>query len=186
MPADKYNAYDDAALLKNYKATGDSNWLGILLERYTMLLFGVCMKYLKDQDRARDAVQQIFLKSINELNKYEVTYFKSWLYILAKNHCLLQLRNTRNFVDTDAVADAPAEYNDHQHQEKEKTYHNLEQALELLKPDQKTCITLFYLQKMSYQDISDKTGFTAMQVKSHIQNGKRNLKLLMEQKLNNE
>ena len=177
---------DDSALLQQYKSTGNNAWLGILLERYSMLLFGVCMKYLKDQDAAKDAVQQIFLKSINELNKYDVVYFKSWLYILAKNHCLLQLRNTRYFSEPGDLVQSSDETSRLQHLEKEKTFNRLDEALEALKPEQKLCITLFYLQKLSYQQIADETAFSIMQVKSHIQNGKRNLKILMEQKQDNE
>src|SRR5688572_15955898 len=65
----------------------------MLLQRYTLLLLGVCMKYLKDEEEAKDAVQQIFLKVITELPKYMVDYFKSWLYMVARNHCLMKIRD---------------------------------------------------------------------------------------------
>jgi RNA polymerase sigma factor (sigma-70 family) len=85
----------DQEILKHFYADHDNEWLGALLERYTMLLYGVSMKYLKNPEEARDAVQQIFLKAITELHKYQVSYFSSWLYMIAKNHCLMQLRNRR-------------------------------------------------------------------------------------------
>ena len=50
------------------------------------------MKYLKNEEAAKDAVQQIFLKVIHELQRYQVQFFKSWLYMIARNHCLMQLR----------------------------------------------------------------------------------------------
>ena len=86
MKAEKYNHITDQELLQNYQADHNSQWLGILLQRYTLLLLGVCMKYLKNEDEAKDSVQQIFLKVIQELQKYKVEYFKSWLYMVAKNH----------------------------------------------------------------------------------------------------
>src|SRR6476619_8489897 len=84
---------DDKELLQRFQQDGNNEWLGILLQRYTMLLFGVCMKYLKNEEDAKDSVQQIFLKVINELQKYKVEYFKSWIYMVAKNHCLIKLRD---------------------------------------------------------------------------------------------
>jgi RNA polymerase sigma factor (sigma-70 family) len=89
----KYNHIDDNELLQRFYADHDNEWLGILLQRYTMLLLGVCMKYLKNEEDAKDSVQQVFLKAIHELHKYKVDYFKSWIYMVAKNHCLMKLRD---------------------------------------------------------------------------------------------
>jgi RNA polymerase sigma factor (sigma-70 family) len=162
--------------------------LGILLQRYTLLLFGVCMKYLKNESEAKDGVQQIFLKTIGELQKYRVEYFKSWVYMVAKNHCLMQLRNKQGKYTTEIserlnMADTPETGPDPI--QKEMTLENMNSAIEELNEEQKQCVTLFYLQKQSYQQICDATGFTYMQVKSFIQNGKRNLRILIEEKMNN-
>ncbi len=93
LQPDKYNHISDAEILQRFYNDHDNEWLGILLQRYTLLLYGVCMKYLKNEEEARDSVQQVFLKAINELHKYKVDYFKSWIYMVAKNHCLMQLRD---------------------------------------------------------------------------------------------
>ncbi len=174
----------DAQLLDRYYQDGDQQWLGILLDRYTLLLLGVCMKYLKDENEARDAVQQIFLKVLTEVSKYKIDFFKSWLYMVAKNHCLMRLRNTQGKYYKEVnehLPDAPSE--DRQDViTNERTYDLLEEALKELNEEQRQCVILFYLQKLSYQQITEKTGFTLMQVKSHIQNGKRNLKLLIQKK----
>ena len=97
MRVQKYNHISDAELLENFYKDLDNKWLGILLPRYTLLLLGVCMKYLKNEEDSRDCVQQIFLKVINELHKYKVEYFKSWIYMIAKNHCLMRLRGNKNY-----------------------------------------------------------------------------------------
>jgi RNA polymerase sigma-70 factor (ECF subfamily) len=180
---EKFNHITDAELLQRFYNDGNNEWLGLLLQRYTILLLGVCMKYLKNEEEAKDSVQQVFLKAINELQKYKVDYFKSWIYMVAKNHCLMQLRNKGRYTTgiDDRVMAAQDEITDKNHFiEKDIALNNMAAALLELNKDQQVCITLFYLEKKSYQEIAAHTQFTLMQVKSHIQNGKRNLKLLME------
>lgn len=183
--ATRFNHITDDELLNRFAADGDQHWIGVLLERYTLLLLGVCMKYLKNEQEAKDAVQQIFLKVLTDVSKYKIEHFKSWLYMVAKNHCLMKLRATKGkeskelndkyiaVPDTDKVELV----------ENELTYTLLEQAIEDLIPEQKQCVTLFYLQKRSYQQVSEETGYNLMQVKSYIQNGKRNLRILLERKM---
>lgn len=160
--------------------------MGILLERYTLLLLGVCMKYLKNEEEAKDAVQQVFLKVLTEVSKYKIDYFKSWLYMVAKNHCLMKLRGQQGKYIKELKEDVAIvlqESDKNKLLENEKTYRLLEECLGELNEEQQQCVTLFYLQKRSYQQIAKYTGFSLMQVKSYIQNGKRNLKMLLEIKL---
>jgi RNA polymerase sigma factor (sigma-70 family) len=180
--------FSDKELLQLYYSGQDQKWLGILLERYTLLLLGVCMKYLKDENEARDCVQQVFLKVLVEAPKYKVDYFKSWLYIIAKNHCLMKLRNKGIRSEKELkenITIASEEYRKKEIEAKEFTYQELEKAIEELSEEQKQCVILFYLQKNSYQQITEKTGYSLLQVKSFIQNGKRNLRNILEKKLNN-
>ena len=187
MNEKEFKHISDQDLLEQFNNTKDNHLLGVLLQRYTLLLLGVCMKYLKNEEAAKDAVQQIFLKVIHELQRYPVQYFKSWLYMIARNHCLMQLRrrNEKNVAEfKENIADD--EFPLQEEIEKAKMISLLETSLTELNTDQKTCITLFFLEKKSYQQISEQTGFSLMQVKSYIQNGKRNLKLLVEKKLRNK
>lgn len=186
MKAERYNHITDSVLLDYYTADGNSEWMGILLERYTLLLLGVCMKYLKNEEEAKDCVQQIFLKVLNEAGKYKIDFFKSWLYMVAKNHCLMRLRdmhgkNTKEL--NESIHFATEEEDKLELINNEKTYALLEEAIGELNEEQKQCVTLFYLQKKSYQQITSHTGYSLLQVKSYIQNGKRNLKLLLEKKM---
>ena len=187
MHPDRHNDISDQQLLNNFYSDHNNEWLGILLQRYTLLLLGVCMKYLKDEDEAKDSVQQIFLKVIQELQKYKVDYFKSWLYMVAKNYCLMRLRDRNGKQITeinDRLPIAPGEETDKAAQAKtDYTIELMQDALKELNPEQKQCVTLFYLEKKSYQQVSEETGYNLLQVKSYIQNGKRNLKLLIEKKL---
>ncbi len=153
-----------------------------------MMLFGVSMKYLKDEELAKDSVQQIFLKVLSELKKYKVDYFKSWLYTLAKNHCLMQLRSRGVYtqeINDNLIKSAHAEEERIVLLKKERDLNNMNDALNLLNEDQRTCIKLFFLEKKSYQEVAEITNFTTGQVKSHIQNGKRNLRINIERMNNN-
>jgi RNA polymerase sigma factor (sigma-70 family) len=183
----QYDHLSEQELLESFYSDRNNEWLGILLQRYTLLLFGVCMKYLKNEEEARDAVQQIFLKVITELQRYKVEYFKSWLYMVAKNHCLMKIRATQGKRETELKEEiiGPAEDGDHisSIREKDITLNLMNESLEELNKEQKDCVTLFYLEKRSYQDITESTGLSMMQVKSHIQNGKRNLRIILEKKL---
>jgi RNA polymerase sigma-70 factor (ECF subfamily) len=181
LQAEKYKHITDEELLQNFYKDHDNKWFGILLPRYTLLLLGVCMKYLKNAEDARDCVQQIFLKVINELQKYKVDYFKSWIYMIAKNHCLMKLRDQKNLrveLNEEIVAaENPIEKNELI--EKEMLFKKMQEAVKQLNREQQQCVNLFYLQKKSYAEVAEITGYTMLQVKSHLQNGKRNLKLLM-------
>ena len=96
MPLNRFHDKTDAELLQLYEQEQNPDWLGMLLQRYTLLLFGVCLKYLKNEDEAKDAVQQLFLKVLTEAGRHHIAYFKSWLYAVAKNYCLMKLRDSGN------------------------------------------------------------------------------------------
>ncbi len=179
----KYNDTDDKELLQKFYTDHDNKWLGILLPRYTLLLLGVCLKYLKNEEDARDAVQQVFLKVIDELHKYKVEYLKSWIYMIAKNHCLMMLRNKGKIPLElkEQMIKTPEDNVDKSLLiERDILLIKMQKCLHDLNAEQQQCVTLFYLQKKSYTEIAAITGFSMLQVKSYIQNGKRKLKLMME------
>jgi RNA polymerase sigma-70 factor (ECF subfamily) len=179
--------YSDQDLLENYYRDGNTEWLGLLLPRYTLLLLGVCMKYLKNEEEAKDCVQQVFLKAITELAKYRVEYFKAWIYMVAKNHCLMRIRDRqgkRSIEINDFHVPSMDETTEgNPHLEKDELLNRMSDALAQLNNEQKQCIILFYLEKRSYQEIAETTGYTLMQVKSYIQNGKRNMKIMLENRM---
>lgn len=182
MSTQKFHDISDNELLEKFYHDHNNDWLGILFPRYTLLLLGVCMKYLKNEDDAKDAVQQTFLKSLSELHKYKVDYFKSWIYIIAKNHCLMKLRDKGKLtLEINEHFNVVDESDDiHLLVKKNNTLDQLNAALQHLNKEQQLCVTLFYFKKKSYTEISEHTGFNIMQVKSYIQNGKRNLRILLE------
>lgn len=183
----KISNHTDNELLEKYRQDGKSVWLGELYNRYSHLVFGLCLKYLKNEEAARDAVLNIFEKLITDLKSREVATFQHWLYSVSRNHCLMALRDEgretkRKTVYHYEVSAHVAEDHDilSHTQMREAGLLKLEAAIEGLNVNQQKCITLFYLKERSYKDIVDETGFTLSEVKSHLQNGRRNLKLILE------
>jgi RNA polymerase sigma-70 factor (ECF subfamily) len=173
----------DHELIGRYKASGDLKVLGELYQRYMELAYGVCLKYLKDPEPAKDAVMQIFEELVSKLKRHEVENFRAWLHQLAKNHCLMQLRTPRNLKTVEMKIDiVQNEENVHLNGmlEKEENFQRLENCIGTLVSEQQRAIRLFYLEEKCYNEIVELTGLEWKQVRSFIQNGRRNLKICME------
>jgi RNA polymerase sigma factor (sigma-70 family) len=178
---------DDQALLRQYRETGNLDFIGVLFGRYTEMVYLVCYKYLQDEDDSKDAAMQIFENLAVSLQKHEINNFKSWLHVTAKNHCLMQLRSRkahelkRNRVDAAGLGmqnDSPL------HLAEEDSLNEdlllLEKGLAHIPEEQRRCVDLFYLQQKCYKEIAEITGYDLNKVRSYIQNGRRNLKIYLE------
>ena len=176
----------DKELVSLYKASGDMALVGELYQRYMDLVYGVCLKYFKDTERAKDGVMQIFEELIVKLKKYEVENFRAWLHQVSRNHCLMELRTPRNLKTVEFKSElVQNEENVHLNGvlEKEENFKKLEYCLGTLATEQQETIRLFYLEGKCYNEIVDLTGLEWNQVRSFIQNGRRNLKICMENQL---
>ncbi len=190
MSSLKTNHLNDSELISSYKNSGDNTFVGELYKRYTHLIFGVCMKYLKNEDDAQDASIQIFEKLLIDLKKHEIQQFKAWLHMVCKNFCLMKLRSDgskqKHFAEMqkDFVVVMENDYELHLtiENKKEAQLNYMEECLKGLNIEQKICVELFYLQEKSYQQVAEETNFSMNNVKSFIQNGKRNLKNCIETK----
>jgi RNA polymerase sigma factor (sigma-70 family) len=173
----------DAELVALYKESSNLQQLGSLYQRYMDLVYGVCLKYLNDSEKAKDAVMQIFEELIIKLKKHEVENFKGWLHMLAKNHCLMQLRSPKNLKTVELPQSLmQSEENVHLNGvlEKEENFEKMEYCLTTLSEEQRQAVKLFYLEGRSYNEIVAILGCDWKQVRSLIQNGRRNLKICME------
>ncbi|HEX6427415.1 MAG TPA: sigma-70 family RNA polymerase sigma factor [Niastella sp.] len=177
------NELPDKELVNLFRTSGNMDVLAVLFQRYMDLLYGVCLKYLKQPETAKDAVMQIFEELVAKLPRHEVENFKSWLYTLAKNYCLMQLRTPKNLKTTEFNPDS-MQLEEEVHlngiQLKEENLQKLERCLETLSTEQKKTVELFYLQNKCYKEIAEATGIDWNKVRSFIQNGRRNLKICME------
>jgi RNA polymerase sigma-70 factor (ECF subfamily) len=176
----------DADLIREYKATGRLDYLAALYQRYMNLVYGVCLRYF-DEAASKDAVMQIFEELITKLHQHEVQNFKSWLHVLARNYCLMKLRAAKQREGRlVSMEDRPLmESEEILHHENGFSLENdlqaMEKCLETLPEEQQKSVQLFYLQEKSYREVAALTGYEMKKVKSYIQNGKRNLKICMEQ-----
>jgi RNA polymerase sigma-70 factor (ECF subfamily) len=179
----------DEDLLREFKASGDLELLGQLYSGCMHLVYGVCLKYFKDRDESMDAVMQIFEKLISEVPKHNIENFRSWLHVVTKNYCLMQIRShkSRNQKHNEWIEESQIFMEnslelhpiDNEEADLEKT---LQECIEKLKDEQKECIRQFYYENRCYNEIAVNLNLDVNKVKSHLQNGKRNLKLCIEEK----
>ncbi len=172
-----------------YRATGDLAVLGELYEQHMELVYAVCYNYLRDEDEAKDAVMHLFEQLVTDLRRHDVQQFQPWLHSVARNYCLMLLRKKQAHPTaallTPDTADDPADdlpvliSEEPGNAELEEDLTRMEACLQTLPAEQRTCLTLFYLEKKSYAEVAHLTGYDGKQVKSYLQNGRRNLKLCM-------
>ncbi|AQG79950.1 RNA polymerase sigma factor [Spirosoma montaniterrae] len=178
----------DAEFVATYRTTGDVAVLGELYERHMELVYAVCFNYLRDEDEAKDAVMHLFEQLVTDLRRHDVQQFQSWLHTVARNYCLMQLRKRQsqpvitsllpNELDEDTEEDhSLIDFSESDHEE---DLSRMEACLQTLPAEQRICLTLFYLEQKSYADVAQQTGYGLKQVKSHLQNGRRMLKLCMQ------
>lgn len=178
---------NDIVLLKKFSESGNPDYLGELYHNYMHLVYGLCLKYLKEREAAKDAVMQIFEKLITEIPKNEINNFKSWLYVVAKNYCLMLLRsektrfeqNKKYQIEQEVFMESAMEMHpiDEDSGDLNKALYD---CIEKLKKEQKQCIKLFYIESKCYNEISSLMKLEEKKVKSYLQNGKRNLKICLE------
>lgn len=177
---------EDEELMILYKESGDLAYLGELYQRYMHLVFGVCLKYLKDKEESKDMTMQIFEKLSIELKKQEIRNFKSWLHVITKNQCLMLLRSnqyktSKGIASINEELDMDFDYFlHHEEEDAELAISEMEKGIENLPVEQKHCIQLFFIEQKCYKEIAELTGYELNKVKSYIQNGKRNLKIYLQ------
>jgi RNA polymerase sigma-70 factor (ECF subfamily) len=189
IPGKKRDHKSDEELLKEFTLTGDLEVLGELYSVYMHLIYGVCLKYLKDRDEAKDAVMQIFEKLITEIPRHTIENFRSWLHVVTKNYCLMQLRSRKSQDErlnewmSDTLIFMENSFVLHPLDEDEPDMEKaLANCIEKLKDEQKECIRQFYYENRCYNEIAINMHLDEKKVKSHLQNAKRNLKLCLEEK----
>lgn len=177
------NGMSDAQLLDLFLSTGKNDYFGVLYTRYIPLIYGLSLKFLKRNEAAEDAVMQIFEDTLSKIGRFYVREFRTWIYTVTRNHCLQQLRMSRRevridealpFMESDDLVHLFNKY------EGEERIEALEKCIEALPDPQKRSIVLFFIEDQSYADIADTTRYSLKSVKSHIQNGKRNLRNCLE------
>lgn len=173
----------DELLLARYVRTGEAEALGRLFERYMPMVYGVCLKILKDPGKAEDAVMGVYESLTQKVKEHDIASFRGWLYVLARNYCLMewrkaQRRPTDHYAPEDMVyhdaVENPAEY------ELPQDRAPLEKCLDQLNTVQRNTVQWFYYEEKSYKEISELIAEDVGKVRSYIQNGRRNLRICLE------
>ncbi|MDR3194431.1 MAG: sigma-70 family RNA polymerase sigma factor [Tannerella sp.] len=182
----------DEELLLRYKNTRNSDCFGQLYDRYILLVYGVCLKYLQDGDEAQDAVMQLFEDLLTKVLQHDIHVFRTWLHTVTRNHCLQWLRRRERTLQAEPYPDLMESdgvlhlLDDTAEEEEDGRMAALQDCMEKLPENQRTSIRRFFMEEMSYADIAASTGFSLKSVKSYIQNGKRNMKTCIEQTMEKE
>ena len=186
----KKNTPSDEELVMNYFNTGNKQLVGDLFEKHVKTVFGVCLFYFRDKDQAKDAVMQIFEKLMFDLQKTQVKNFKAWLSFVVRNYCISEIRKGKGkhfvpetYLDFEMAPTSLEEEEKLEQVNDERMLDYMKEVLPELKENKRRCLELFYLKNFSYQQISEQLQFSINEVKSYIQNGKRNLKLRIEEKI---
>ncbi|MFM1930860.1 MAG: hypothetical protein RL226_163 [Bacteroidota bacterium] len=172
----------DEELVHRFRHHKEAKVVGELFNRYALSVLGICRKYNADDSSAEDAAMQVFELLFSLLEKHDIQRFGPWLMMVTRNHCLMQLRKKdvvrASSADEQALMKIEAESAENA-VNKETMLQLMETKMDELKPEQKSCLEMFYKERMTYSEIATALGMDEKSVKSHLQNGKRNLKLLM-------
>lgn len=180
-----YRNLSDEDLIHHIAIKQDHEAFAVLYQRYVHLTLGMCLKFLNNEE-AQDAVQNIFLNIWTNSKQYKILNFKFWLIKVIKNHCLQLFRKkgiNEVFEELNDTENVELDYNLHLKLNEEQLLTFLNLCLSALRLEQKSCIQDFYLKQQSYEQISEQTGYALKEVKSYIQNGRRNLKLCLKSKM---
>ncbi len=180
-------SYTDEELLQQFKQSGDSVFIGQLFRRYDHKVLGVCLFYLKDEEESQDAAMEVFTNLLENGQNYSIQNFNSWIYRVTRNHCIKQLQKRLSRMELPTGEFDEPVFVENEDWEtllyRERVLDRLSEAIEELNEGQRTCIVLFYLKGLSYKEIEQRTSFSANEIKSHIQNGRRRLRNKLSQKL---
>ena len=184
---ESHSEESDQELIQRYKNSKDLAIIGLLYKRYSHLVFGVSLKYLKNSEESKDAVMQVFEKLISSLLKHDISHFKSWLHVTTRNHCLMELRQRKLKGEREGFekfSEDNMEYSLSVHPINERPVDEdldlMKKCMDQLPENQRKCMHQFYLDDCSYKEVSLNLGFEMKKVKSYIQNGKRNVKNCIE------
>lgn len=189
----KYEHVSDLELIDFYKNSQNKKYVDELFQRYATLVFGVSMKYLKNEARSKDLTMSVFEKLFIQLIKQRIKNFKAWLYQVTKNECLMLLRKERSLTAKEELYLKEKTKGFVEFEEninffdgsinKEDLLNQLEECINQLKEEQRKCVELFFLNEKCYQEVAETTSFDLKKVKSYIQNGKRNLKICLDRSI---
>ena len=145
-------------------------------------VLGLCYYYTRDVELSKDLTMDTFETYLKRGKKGPVINdIKSYLLGIARNLCMAHFKKSKRTQSIEESVLQFMEYEDENAPNGEEVIDRLMMSMCKLTTDQRRCVELFFIKGCSYNQISKKLNFSYNEVKSFIQNGKRNLKKLMIQ-----
>ncbi len=165
----------DFELLDRFRRHGDRAAFERIVARHRPWLHRVCARLLRSDEAARDATQDVFARVLNRLDTFRGDNFPGWLKAIAVNCCLNTIDRDKRWAPLEAAGEAPAadlgpELQLLRLEEGVRARH----LIARLPERQKIVFCLKYIDDCSYQEIERLTGFSNKEVKSFLQNARRN------------
>ena len=182
----------DIALINSVLA-GNTNQYALLVKRHQRFVFTLAMRFAKNREDAEEIAQDCFIKAYKALGTFKQTSkFSTWLYSITYTTAMTFLRKRR--LDTQSINDdenilqiANSSSNfDADSYEKKSSYIYLNQAIDLLLPDDAAIITLFYKGEQSLEEIAVALNMTPNTIKVKLHRARQRLKEKLQYLLNDE
>lgn len=157
----------DAALVQRCRS-GDQRSFERLLDRYERQLYGAAFRILHDREDAIDVTQTAFMRAYEHLDRYDPAQpFRSWLYRIAVNEALDQVRARR---PSEVLLEEMPDHRDSPDQQalREEGEQALQSALMYLKIEHRKVIVLKHLQGLSYEEVAQILDCPVKTVKSRL------------------
>jgi len=155
-----------------------------LYTKYYPKLIYFTSRICNDTQKAEDISTDSFMIALDKIHKYEreKSQFSTWLFTIAKNLTLQDLKNSKRSISLDIQFDEEGTtMKDFIHEEENESYlHDvyekkadvLKKHINVLKEPYKTVIEMREVKKMAYKDIADQLGKNLSTIKSQIRNGR--------------
>lgn len=180
-------AADEAVLVKRFRGERDGAAFDALYRRNRRMVYGTCLRYLRDREAAEDACHDVFLQAYQQFDSLRGDVFSPWVRRIAINHCLNRQRHaaTRRRIEPTLVRDFDQGRADASHAAA-AARDDLRIAAELvrgLSPKQRLVFLLRHVEQLAYDGIAEVTGLPFDEVRSALQNARRNFRLGWEREM---
>jgi len=182
------NRMDEYALIEAFQEGDEFAFVG-LYNRFKGPVYAFCYKMLLDRAKAQDVMQETFLRVYENRDRLmKTSAFKSWLFTIARNQCLNQIRQSHREVDLgqDIVERMPSSETPFTKMDKSEQVAFVTAFLHALKPEYREVLVLREYQNLSYEEIAAVTRNSISSVKSRLFKARRKLAEVMHQSMKGE
>lgn len=171
--------------------SGDKEAFSLVVDRYSDMVYTLCLRMLGVEADAADAAQEVFVKVYRSMAGFqEKSKFSTWIYRIAYNHCISVIRKKVKIIDmVDELPDVEVNNQDVSgleliSSEERKRYLNM--AIEALAETDAVVITLFYYDELSLEEIAEVTGLTNANIRIKLHRSRKKMYMVLSEYLKKE